>query len=46
MDDVETLHQIAAYLNQLPGRKNVLWLSGGSAILQQPGARREAPVLS
>jgi hypothetical protein len=46
MDDVETLHQIAAYLNQLPGRKNVLWLSGGSAILQQPGARRKAPVLS
>jgi hypothetical protein len=37
MDDIETLHQVAAYLNQLPGRKNVLWLPGGSAILQQPG---------
>lgn len=26
----ETLQQIDAYLNQIPGRKNVLWFSGGS----------------
>ena len=28
--DFDTLHQIAASLRQLPGRKNVLWFSGGS----------------
>lgn len=36
MDDFETLNQIAAYLDQIPGRKNVLWLSGGSTIFQRP----------
>jgi VWFA-related protein len=30
LDDFQTLHQIAAYLEQIPGRKDVLWLSGGS----------------
>ncbi len=28
--DFETLHQLVIHLNQLPGRKNVLWFSGGS----------------
>ncbi len=28
--DIETLQQMAAYLGQIPGRKNVLWFSGGS----------------
>jgi len=37
MGDVETLHQIAAYLNELPGRKNVLWLSGGPMLFDRPG---------
>ena len=36
MNDLETLHQIAAYLDQIPGRKNVLWLSGGSALFDRP----------
>jgi len=29
-DRAGTLHQMAVYLNQLPGRKNILWGSGGS----------------
>jgi len=32
LSDIDTLHQIAAYLSQLPGRKNVLWFSGGSTL--------------
>jgi hypothetical protein len=28
--DVDTLQQLATYLSQIPGRKNVLWFSGGS----------------
>jgi VWFA-related protein len=30
MDDFQTLQQIDAYLGEIPGRKNVLWFSGGS----------------
>ncbi len=30
LSDIDTLNQIGGYLNQLPGRKNVLWFSGGS----------------
>jgi VWFA-related protein len=30
MDDFQTLEQIEAYLGEIPGRKNVLWFSGGS----------------
>jgi VWFA-related protein len=30
LTDIQTLYQIAGYLSQLPGRKNVLWFSGGS----------------
>ena len=32
LSDVDTLQQIAVYLNQLPGRKNILWFSGGSTL--------------
>lgn len=30
MNDFATLQQIAIYLSQMPGRKNVLWFTGGS----------------
>jgi VWFA-related protein len=30
LTDAQTLHQLAVYLGQWPGRKNVLWFSGGS----------------
>ena len=30
LTDTETLHQLAVYLSQLPGRKNILWFTGGS----------------
>ena len=30
LTDIDALSQIAGYLSQLPGRKNVLWFSGGS----------------
>lgn len=40
----ETLWQIASYLSQIPGRKNVLWFSGGSNLLLSPDpAVTEAP---
>ena len=31
--DYDTLQQMATYLNQIPGRKNLIWLSGGSNAL-------------
>ena len=31
-NDMATLQQIAVYLSQYPGRKNVLWFSGGSKL--------------
>jgi hypothetical protein len=36
MDDFQTLQQIEAYLGQIPGRKNVLWFSGGSTFYLRP----------
>jgi VWFA-related protein len=30
LTDADTLHQLVVYLEQLPGRKNVLWFTGGS----------------
>ena len=30
LSDIDTMYQIANYLGQLPGRKNVLWFLGGS----------------
>jgi VWFA-related protein len=32
VSDIETLHEIAFNLSQLPGRKNLLWFSGGSTL--------------
>ncbi len=36
MSDFDTLQQIAKYLADLPGRKNVLWFSGGSTLYLNP----------
>jgi VWFA-related protein len=38
LTDLDTLHQIAFSLSQLPGRKNVLWFSGGSTSVLLPDA--------
>ncbi len=38
LSDIDTLHQIASSLRDLPGRKNVLWFSGGSALFLRPDA--------
>jgi VWFA-related protein len=32
-NDYDALQQMATYLNQIPGRKNLIWLSGGSNAL-------------
>jgi VWFA-related protein len=36
ISDTELLYQIATQLEQIPGRKNVLWFSGGSASFLKP----------
>jgi VWFA-related protein len=36
IDDFQTLQQIEAYLGEIPGRKNVLWFSGGSTFYLRP----------
>ena len=38
LSDEETLREIAVNLSQLPGRKNVLWFSGGSTAYLRPDA--------
>jgi VWFA-related protein len=38
MDDFQTLRQMEFYLGQIPGRKNVLWFSGGSTFFLRPDA--------
>jgi VWFA-related protein len=38
LSDIDTLHQIAVYLSQLPGRKNILWFSGGSTLYLRENA--------
>ena len=38
LSDFNTLHQVAVSLSQLPGRKNVLWFSGGSTSFLMPDA--------
>ncbi|MGA7314349.1 MAG: VWA domain-containing protein [Silvibacterium sp.] len=38
LSDINTLHQIAVYLSQLPGRKNILWFSGGSTLYLRENA--------
>jgi VWFA-related protein len=39
LSDFDTLRQMAISLSQLPGRKNVLWFSGGSTLFMLPDAR-------
>jgi VWFA-related protein len=36
LSDIDTLHQISACLSRFPGRKNVLWFSGGSTAFLRP----------
>jgi VWFA-related protein len=38
LTDFDTLRQVAVSLSQLPGRKNVLWFSGGSTSFLTPDA--------
>lgn len=38
LTDFDALHEIALDLSELPGRKNVLWFSGGSALYLMPDA--------
>ncbi|HZD77770.1 MAG TPA: VWA domain-containing protein [Acidobacteriaceae bacterium] len=38
LDDFQTLRQMELYLGQIPGRKNVLWFSGGSTFYLRPDA--------
>jgi VWFA-related protein len=38
LTDFDTLHQMVFSLKQLPGRKNVLWFSGGSTAFLTPDA--------
>jgi VWFA-related protein len=38
LNDFDTMRQIAVYLDQLQGRKNVIWFSGGSPIFVRPDA--------
>jgi VWFA-related protein len=38
LSDFDTLHQMVVSLSQLPGRKNVLWFSGGSTLFLIPDA--------
>ena len=39
LNDFQTLQQIAGYLRQVPGRKNVLWFSGGATLYIRPDAQ-------
>lgn len=34
--DIDTLQQMATYLSQIPGRKNLLWFSSGSNLFLDP----------
>ena len=38
LDDFQTLQQMEVYVGQIPGRKNVLWFSGGSTFFLRPDA--------
>jgi VWFA-related protein len=38
LSDLQTLQQMEMYLGQIPGRKNVLWFSGGSTLFLRPDA--------
>jgi VWFA-related protein len=41
LSDFDTLHKIALSLAQIPGRKNVLWFSGGSTLYLQSDIRED-----
>lgn len=38
LNDFDTMRQIAIYLGQISGRKNVIWFSGGSSLFLLPDA--------
>jgi VWFA-related protein len=38
LNDFDTMRQMAVYLGQIPGRKNVIWFSGGSSLFLLPDA--------
>jgi VWFA-related protein len=38
LNDFDTMRQISIYLGQIPGRKNVIWFSGGSSLFLRPDA--------
>jgi VWFA-related protein len=38
LNDFDTMRQMAIYLGQIPGRKNVIWFSGGSSLFLRPDA--------
>jgi VWFA-related protein len=38
ISDLATLQQLAAYLTQVPGRKNILWFTGGSTLFLRADA--------
>src|ERR1700722_151659 len=42
-NSLQAMQQIAIYLGQLPGRKNVLWFSSGSNLLLRPDASNIPP---
>jgi VWFA-related protein len=35
-NDLDTLKQVLAYVGTIPGRKNVLWFTGGSSLFLEP----------
>jgi VWFA-related protein len=36
--DLDTLRQVAMYMNQIPGRKNLIWFTSGSNLFLRPDA--------
>jgi VWFA-related protein len=43
MTDVETLQQMSVYLSQIPGRKNLIWFTGGSNLYLNTDPTQSAP---
>lgn len=42
--DLDTLQQMALYLKQIPGRKNLVWFTGGSKLLLWPNPSMHSEV--
>ncbi len=42
--DLDTLQQMALYLRQIPGRKNLLWFTGGSKLFLMPDPTAGGPI--